>query len=106
MGERPEKVEKKRKRAKKKPLRSGLLTVRMKGLEPPRLAAPDPKSGAAANYATSAKLGAQIYVFYLIWANKSLKDLIFLVMASKNKYFCQPKTGTAPIAQPVRASDS
>jgi hypothetical protein len=26
----------------------------MKGLEPPRLAAPDPKSGAAANYATSA----------------------------------------------------
>ena len=28
--------------------------VRMKGLEPPRLAAPDPKSGAAANYATSA----------------------------------------------------
>ena len=28
--------------------------VRMKGLEPPRLAAPDPKSGAATNYATSA----------------------------------------------------
>ena len=28
--------------------------VRMKGLEPPRLSAPDPKSGAAANYATSA----------------------------------------------------
>ena len=27
----------------------------MKGLEPPRLTAPDPKSGAAANYATSAK---------------------------------------------------
>ena len=25
-----------------------------KGLEPPRLAAPDPKSGAATNYATSA----------------------------------------------------
>ena len=30
------------------------LFVRMKGLEPPRLSAPDPKSGAAANYATSA----------------------------------------------------
>ena len=30
--------------------------VRMKGLEPPRLSAPDPKSGAAANYATSALL--------------------------------------------------
>ncbi len=28
----------------------------MKGLEPPRLSAPDPKSGAAANYATSALL--------------------------------------------------
>jgi hypothetical protein len=35
----------------------------MKGLEPPRLSAPDPKSGAAANYATSAKLGEQIYSF-------------------------------------------
>jgi hypothetical protein len=29
-------------------------SVRMKGLEPPRREAPDPKSGAAANYATSA----------------------------------------------------
>jgi hypothetical protein len=28
--------------------------VRMKGLEPPRLAAPDPKSGASTNSATSA----------------------------------------------------
>ena len=28
--------------------------VRMKGLEPPRLSAPDPKSGTATNYATSA----------------------------------------------------
>ena len=28
--------------------------VRKKGLEPPRLTAPDPKSGAATNYATSA----------------------------------------------------
>jgi hypothetical protein len=26
----------------------------MKGLEPPRLSAPDPKSGTATNYATSA----------------------------------------------------
>lgn len=30
------------------------FSVRMKGLEPPRLTAPDPKSGAATNYATSA----------------------------------------------------
>ena len=36
------------------------LCVRMKGLEPPRLAAPDPKSGAATNYATSAFRGAKI----------------------------------------------
>lgn len=28
--------------------------VRMKGLEPPRRETPDPKSGAATNYATSA----------------------------------------------------
>ena len=28
--------------------------VRLKGLEPPRLSAPDPKSGAATNYATTA----------------------------------------------------
>ena len=37
----------------------------MKGLEPPRLTAPDPKSGAATNYATSAYMaspyGVQIY---------------------------------------------
>ena len=38
----------------KKTRRSGLFFVRMKGLEPPRLSAPDPKSGAATNYATSA----------------------------------------------------
>lgn len=31
-----------------------LKPVRMKGLEPPRRETPDPKSGAATNYATSA----------------------------------------------------
>ena len=31
-----------------------VLKVRMEGIEPPRLAAPDPKSGASANSATSA----------------------------------------------------
>ncbi len=30
------------------------FVVRMEGLEPPRLTAPDPKSGTATNYATSA----------------------------------------------------
>ncbi len=32
----------------------------MKGLEPPRLAAPDPKSGSATNYDTSAKMCAKL----------------------------------------------
>ena len=32
----------------------GVFFVRLKGLEPPRLSAPDPKSGAATNYATTA----------------------------------------------------
>lgn len=38
--------------------------VRKEGLEPPRLSAPDPKSGAATNYATCAlflQLWRQIY---------------------------------------------
>jgi hypothetical protein len=38
----------------------------MKGLEPPRLSAPDPKSGAATNYATSAFLRAANIVIFLI----------------------------------------
>ncbi len=47
--------------------KEGSRYVRMKGLEPPRLAAPDPKSGAAANYATSAlfffeRLGSSVEV--------------------------------------------
>ena len=41
--------------------------VRKKGLEPPRLAAPDPKSGAATNYATSAlgffRVGKDNYLY-------------------------------------------
>ncbi len=38
----------------------------MKGLEPPRLSAPDPKSGAATNYATSAlPLGGAKLQFFL-----------------------------------------
>ena len=39
------------------------LLVRMKGLEPPRLSALDPKSSAATNYATSANCGAKIQLF-------------------------------------------
>ena len=32
------------------------FVVRMKGLEPSRIAAPDPKSGVSANFTTSAKM--------------------------------------------------
>mgnify|MGYP001053210348 CR=1 FL=1 len=50
---------------KEKPQFLGAL-VRMKGLEPPRLTALDPKSSAATNYATSAKFEvAKIGVFLL-----------------------------------------
>ena len=40
--------------------------MRLKGLEPPRLSAPDPKSGAATNYATAALwfAGAKIHTFF------------------------------------------
>ena len=41
------------------------MFVRMKGLEPPRLTPPDPKSGAATNYATSAFFRAANIVFFL-----------------------------------------
>ena len=44
------------------------LEVRAKGLEPPRLSAPDPKSGAAANYATPAKF-TFIHNLTYRWAN-------------------------------------
>ena len=35
----------------------GLRMVRVEGLEPPRLAAPEPKSGASTNFATPALCG-------------------------------------------------
>ena len=38
--------------------------VRMKGLEPPRLTAPDPKSGAATNYAMPALGSAKVKHFF------------------------------------------
>ena len=49
----------------------------MKGLEPPCLAAPDPKSGASTNFATSAKIfspfrGVQIYYFFKIKSYKNI----------------------------------
>ncbi len=44
------------------------LFVRLKGLEPPRLSAPDPKSGTATNYATAAitkRVQRYKFIFYL-----------------------------------------
>lgn len=48
----------------------------MKGLEPPRLTAPDPKSGVATNYTTSANIffsffvSANIMTFYFLKQEK------------------------------------
>ena len=46
---------------KKKPKQMFELKVRVIGLEPTRLAAPDPKSGMSTNFTISAKLSLQIY---------------------------------------------
>src|SRR5690606_10691520 len=43
--------------------------VRTKGLEPPRLTAPDPKSGTSTNSATSAKQGAKLIIFFIYYAS-------------------------------------
>ena len=48
--------------------------VRMKGLEPPHLAVPDPKSGASANSATSAYL---LGTFYMLPYLQTESNLIF-----------------------------
>ncbi len=42
-----------------------MIVVRTKGLEPPRRKTPDPKSGAATNYATSANADAKIRIYLL-----------------------------------------
>ena len=57
---------------------SSLFLVRMIGLEPTRLTAPDPKSGAATNYATSACVaflfsGAKIGRFSDLANNSAIK---------------------------------
>lgn len=57
--------------------------VRMKGIEPPRLAAPDPKSGVSTSSTTSAK-GLQRYIFLI--AYKFIFQ--FLVLPNLN-YFCK-----------------
>ena len=42
-----------------------LIVVRTKGLEPPRRKTPDPKSGAATNYATCAVCDCKVSHFFL-----------------------------------------
>jgi hypothetical protein len=50
----------------------------MKGLEPPRRETPDPKSGAATNYATSAlKSGAKVFIFCFLESILKKKDGYF-----------------------------
>ena len=54
----------------------------MKGLEPPRREAPDPKSGAATNYATSAFLGLfglQNYAFFSDYKMKKGNILLWMI---------------------------
>ena len=50
------------------------LYVRMKGLEPPRREAPDPKSGVATNYTTSAKRVRSYNFFFIYQRNLPLFD--------------------------------
>ena len=54
------------------------LFVRLKGLEPPRLSAPDPKSGAATNYATAAKA---MQKYKNIFKTKT-NSLIFFILSA------------------------
>lgn len=42
----------------------GCFSVRMKGLEPPSLAALDPKSSASTNFATSANRSAKLEKYF------------------------------------------
>ena len=59
------------------------FNVRMKGLEPPRLTTPDPKSCVATNYTTSAKIffsllvSANIKTFYRLKQKKSAFFIFF-----------------------------
>jgi len=75
--------------------------VRMKGLEPPRLAAPDPKSGAATNYATSAgppKKGCKSKLKYF-------QNKLFIIFF-KNRWLRHSKLAFVrlPLAEALEAS--
>lgn len=78
----------------------------MKGLEPPRLSAPDPKSGAATNYATSAACIAlastKIYDLFQKTSIYEQKNKIFF---RQNEFqYLKPttKASSTPIKKPTR----
>ena len=58
--------------------------VRVKGIEPPRLTAPDPKSGASTNFATSAVLGWRKDRCEIFSSSRnSMSNINFALFASK-----------------------
>ena len=59
--------------------------VRTEGLEPARLSAPDPKSGASANFATSA---VKIFLTALILLKKILKSRKIIKSVAYSLKFC------------------
>ena len=66
--------------------------MRLKGLEPPRLSAPDPKSGAATNYATAALwfAGAKINkILFSAIAFGLLFEIIFYTEPMQRQIFRQ-----------------
>ena len=57
------------------------LTVRMEGLEPPRIAPPDPKSGAATNYATCAYFDVQERKgnYFILFTKRSFLSIFVII---------------------------
>ena len=70
--------------------KGNLILVRMRGLEPPHLAAPEPKSGVSTNSTTSARaciIGIEPYkVTYSLFVSSILKarSLIFCLNSIKD----------------------
>ena len=71
--------------------------MRLKGLEPPRLSAPDPKSGAATNYATAAvrETAAKIDIIFnaaimklSIVSNFTKNTFLFIGILTHYHYLC------------------
>ena len=77
----------------------------MKGLEPPRLAAPDPKSGAATNYATSAFFwyNWEAKIMFFVLENKIYDNFILVAMklSSAESIILGLWVGVGPVRIPV-----